>query len=368
MNSRERFLAIMRYEPFDRLPVYFFGTWPETKKRWAREGLAGVKQLGGSGGPQLPEMDTDWEGCIWDNQGLLRPGPLAKEPARVVEETDTYVVRRSGLGGLHKFGKTGSSPPHMIEPDLKPTREDWQRFKAFLDPDDPARRAPDFDARADALNRRDHATCFNAGSLWGRLRDWMGVEAVCYLAYDDPALYEEIVAYLADYYIAVNRPLLERVQFEFGYVHEDCCFNGGPLISPDIYRRFHDRHYRRLIRAYRDLGVPLFLMDSDGKVDDLIDLWLESGFDIVFPIEVGTWRADPAALRRRFGKRLRMMGGVNKLVIPRGAAAVRAELEPLRPLVEEGGYIPLPDHRIPPDCSLDQFRTYLRVFRDVFHQ
>ena len=61
-----------------------------------------------------------------------------------------------------------------------------------------------------------------------------------------------------------------------------------------------------------------------------------------------------------------MMGGVDKHIIPQGEAAIRAHLQRLRPLVEEGGYIPMPDHRIPPSCSLEQFRTYVRVFREVF--
>jgi len=32
----------------------------------------------------------------------------------------------------------------------------------------------------------------------------------------------------------------------------------------------------------------------------------------------------------------------------------------------EGGYVPLPDHRIPPTTSFDQFKTYVRVFKEVF--
>ena len=113
------------------------------------------------------------------------------------------------------------------------------------------------------------------------------------------------------------------------------------------------------------MGIPFVLIDSDGKTDALIPCWLESGFDIFFPIEIGTWKADPIDLRRRFGRRLRMMGGVNKHIIPQGKAAVRAELQRLKPLVQEGGFIPLPDHRIPPDCSLDDFRRYVEVFREV---
>ena len=56
----------------------------------------------------------------------------------------------------------------------------------------------------------------------------------------------------------------------------------------------------------------------------------------------------------------------HKHVIPQGAAAIRAHLEPLRELADEGGYIPLPDHRIPPDCSWKHFKTYVDVFREVF--
>lgn len=373
MNTRQRFHAIMNYEPVDRLPVWFFGTWPETKARWKAEGLTQARTQGGSGGPQLPEMDTDWEinpggsGAIWDNQGLMNKSPVAPGCDEVVEETDTYRVVRSRFGGLARHSKTGSMVSHHVEHDLKPTRADWERFKTYLDPDDPRRWIDGWEARAASLNSRSHATCFCAGSLFANLRDWMGIEAVSYLPYDDPQLYGEMIAFLADYSIALNSRFLRHVTFDFGYFHEDCCFNNGPLISPALYRAFYDAHYRRMIAAYRKLGVPFMLMDSDGKVDDLLPCWLESGFDIVFPIEVGTWRANPVELRRRHGRALRMMGGVNKHVIPMGADAIAAELLPLRPLVTEGGYIPFPDHRIPPDCSLEQFRVYLAVFNDIFN-
>ncbi len=372
MNPRERFHAVMNYQPVDRQPLYYFGTWSETKTRWRQEGLIFPAHLGGSGGPQLPEMDPDWEmspdsaGDIWNNQGLLDPRPLTSQPAEVLaEDADTRTVR-TPFGGLVQSGKHGSSIPHTIEPDLKPTREAWKRFTGFLNPDDPARWSPGWQQRAAWLNQRTHMTCFFGGSLFGRLRDWLGVEAISYLPYDDPDLYEEMIAFQTDYYIALNWPLLRQVSFDFAYIFEDCCFNTGPLLSPDFYHRFYDRHYRRLIAAYREMGVPLILIDSDGKVDDLLPCWLESGFDIVFPIEVGTWRADAAALRRRYGRRLRMMGGVDKHVIPRGEAAIRAALERLREPVAEGGFIPMPDHRIPPDCSLEQFRTYLRIFQETF--
>ena len=82
---------------------------------------------------------------------------------------------------------------------------------------------------------------------------------------------------------------------------------------------------------------------------------------------IGTWKADPLKLRKTYGRRLRMMGGVNKHVIALGKDAVCEELRKLKPLVEEGGFIPLPDHRIPPDVSLAQMKTYANIFRDEFN-
>jgi hypothetical protein len=35
-------------------------------------------------------------------------------------------------------------------------------------------------------------------------------------------------------------------------------------------------------------------------------------------------------------------------------------------LGEEDGYLIMPDHRIPPGCSLDPFPTYLRVYQALF--
>ena len=373
MNGRERFNALMNYQPVDRMPVLYFGTWPETKQCWRREGLDVPMADWSNCGPTLPEMDPDWEGSpdgseVWNNQGLLDPGPWSARPAEIMAEDDDTRTLRTPLGGIVQIGKRGSTIPHTIEPDLKPTREDWRRFAGHLDPADPRRWRKGWEQRANGLNQREHMTCFFGGSLFGYLRSWMGVEAVSYLPYDDPGLYEEMIEFQANYYLELNRPLLQKVSFDVAYIFEDCCFNTGPLLSPDFYRRFYDRYYRKMIDAYHDMGVPFVLIDSDGKIDDLLPCWLDSGFDIVFPIEVGTWRADAAALRRQYGRRLRMMGGVDKHVIPHGEDAIRKELERLREPAREGGFVPMPDHRIPPDCSLSQFLSYIKVFKEVFNE
>jgi len=38
MTNRERSMAVLRYQPYDRLPVVHFGFWQETLEKWASEG------------------------------------------------------------------------------------------------------------------------------------------------------------------------------------------------------------------------------------------------------------------------------------------------------------------------------------------
>ncbi|MEI7634494.1 MAG: uroporphyrinogen decarboxylase family protein [bacterium] len=361
MNHRERFRAVMNYEPFDRVPALYFGTWPETLTRWLSEGLASEGDI-----PQAVDMDPDWERGMWDGYGIVNIHPISEEEGQLLEETADYAIWRTPLGGVDKHSKHGSSIPQHLEYALKPERADWRRFLAHLNPHDPRRLQAGWQKALERLKARENFRVMLGGSLFGWVRDWMGIEQISMLAFDDPALCEEIVDYLAWFYAEVNRPLLKMADFDLVYIFEDCCFNTGPLISPRTFDRIYKLYYRRLAEFYKGMGVPFVMLDSDGNVEALIGHWLDSGIDILFPIEVGTWRASPVELRRRWGKQLRIMGGVDKLVIPRGERALREHLEPMRATVAEGGFIPLPDHRLPPDVSLDQFRDYIRVFKEVF--
>ena len=49
---------------------------------------------------------------------------------------------------------------------------------------------------------------------------------------------------------------------------------------------------------------------------------------------------------------------MNKTVFSRDYKAVDAEIERLRPLIELGGYLPCPDHRIAPDAKFENVQYY----------
>jgi uroporphyrinogen decarboxylase len=57
---------------------------------------------------------------------------------------------------------------------------------------------------------------------------------------------------------------------------------------------------------------------------------------------------------------------MDKRVFSRDRAAVEAEVQRLKPLIELGGYIPCPDHRIAPDGEWDNVIYYCQRLREVF--
>jgi uroporphyrinogen decarboxylase len=180
---------------------------------------------------------------------------------------------------------------------------------------------------------------------------------VLYAFYDAPALVHEMMETVTDFCIAVLQKALREAPVTWMQFWEDMCFNGGPLISPALFRAFMLPRYKRLTEAIRAAGVELILLDSDGEVSQLIPLWLEAGISGVYPMEQAAGN-DISAYRRQYGKGLLMTGGIDKRALAQGRAAIDRELEAKIPLALEGGYIPTIDHAIPPDVSYDNFYYY----------
>ena len=364
MNDRERYLATMRYQPRDRCPIWDFGFWDETLLKWHAEGL--------------PDDVTDNEkaACFFGmddfDRGLGVTGGLVPAfPYEVVKETEDYRWQRRGDGVVEKWHKHSTTIPDPVE-FLLTGRDTWPAYKKRLDPADPRRIPSDFQAQL-ARNRDAERTwplSTWAGSLYGVLRDWIGVENLSVMLYDDRALVEEMVETLSDCICVPLEKALAMaeaagVTFDYAGMWEDICFNRGPLISPKMFREITGRYYRRVTDLLARYGCRIVQLDCDGCIDALIPIWFENGVNCMFPVEIGDW-ADPVAMRRKYGRGMLLRGGFDKHVLARGPQAISAELRRLTPLVEEGAFIPHCDHRVPADVTLAQYVHYVREAKQVW--
>ncbi len=174
----------------------------------------------------------------------------------------------------------------------------------------------------------------------------VGVERLCTLFYDDPAFVQEMMEATADFIIAIMAKILDHTDVDVYGFWEDMAYKTGPLVGPALYRTFALPHYRRVVDYVRSRGVAHVCLDSDGDVSSLIPIWVDAGIDTLYPFEAQAGM-DVVAVRREYGRGLRLWFGIDKRAIVRGPAAVDAELARVRPLIEEGGYVPGLDHSMP---------------------
>lgn len=364
MTSRERFHACMNYAAVGRAPNHEVGVWVQTKLRWRDEGLA-VDDLNWDWfvGEARWEMDPrEYADVRFDMVPAYEEKVLSREGDTEVIQRANGVVSRALVAGAAE-GMRASMDEYLSFPVT--TREDFAALKQRYRPSAPSRYPAYWEQfHLPGWNAREHVlvlgrNCSTLGFYW-RAREWMGTENLSYAWYDQPELMHEMMEFVADFTIETARPLLERgVKPDYVFINEDMSMKNGPLLSPDTYRTFILPHMKRLVAFLRAAGVPWVVVDTDGNCELLIPLLLEAGVDGIWPLERAS-DMDPVAIRRKFGRSLRLWGGVDKRELAKDAAAIDAHLRRLQPLVAEGGFIPTVDHLVPPDVSLANFEHYMR--------
>ena len=365
MNFRENIMAVLNYKDYEKMPVVSFGYWPETLDKWVSEGhvskeaAENYKQYGDNsqGDKEIMRQlgfDFNWNSCVGANVSLL---PCFEQ--EVLEKYDDgSMIIRDNCGLICKVKPGVVSIPAEIGTSLT-DREAWE--KLYL---------PKFQMSKDRIpydvlkslplsENREYPIGLYLGSLIGNMRNILGIEHLSYLYADDEELFGEIINTMCGLCYDCAKAVLETgIHFDYAHYWEDICFKNGPLVSPAVFQDYCGPWYRKLAELVHSYGITIISVDCDGLIDRLLPIWLENGVNTMFPIEVGTWGANIAPWREKYGKEIHGVGGMNKTVFSQDRKAVDLEIERLKKLVALGGYIPCPDHRIAPDAKYDLVQYY----------
>ncbi|MEI7632655.1 MAG: orotate phosphoribosyltransferase [bacterium] len=357
MTTRERFNRIMHWQKPDRAPNMDFGYWDETIAEWHKQGLPESVKTGADVERHLglEGMETILITPVWNG---LYPW---FQPETLEERADTRIVR-DHEGNICEVSKHGASIPRYIKYGLE-TRQDWELLKRERLDYTREDRVGDVKTAVDNAHAAGMPIAFGCGSLYGWLRNWMGVENLSIAIIEEPAWVEEMMEHLTQMTLYLIGKALPGVEVDFGWWWEDMCYNNGPLLSPAMFERLMTPRYRTITDELKRYGIDVNLLDCDGSIYKLVPGWLKSGINCMFPIEAA--HTDPVKLRESYGEQVLLVGGVNKVELARGKDAIDREIERLRPLVERGGYIPTVDHRVPPDVSYDNYIYYIEKKKTV---
>jgi uroporphyrinogen decarboxylase len=178
--------------------------------------------------------------------------------------------------------------------------------------------------------------------FWHDAIDLFGMENLYVKMYIAPEVVDAVFEYMVDYYAAVSRRIFDAAAetIDIFFIGNDFGSQTGPLIGPNLFRRFIIPHLKRLI----DLGHAYNLkvqLHCCGGFAPLIPLLIETGLDALHAIQPYCTGMELKTLKEKFGDKIVFNGAIDsQLIIEKDPEAVRAEtakvLEIMKPA---GGYI-----------------------------
>ena len=321
MTSRERFLKIMRYEKTDRVPYFEEGIRNDVIRAWRKQGLTKKVQLSRIfSSDRREEIEVD-----------LEPRP----------ELKNWTTIRNELKVLRKS----------------------------LDPDDPrrlprkwSRQVRAWQSRNYVLMLRVHRGFFLSMGVHG----WDRFSEVIRLLIKDPKFVHDALAVHGEFAARMAERVLSEVEVDAAVFSEPIGGNDRPLLSPQMYEEFVLTSYQPVLDVLNQYGVETIVLRTFANARILIPSILKWGFNCLWACEVNIEAMDYLDLRREFGTKLRLIGGIDLDALREDREAIRREVEEkVPPLLAEGGYVPLADGRVRADVPFKNYVYYRRLLEKV---
>jgi len=182
MTDLERFHACMEYRPVDHVPFWDWGAWPENLRALATGGLRSAAVRAGACGDQ-----RHWFG------GWFHPCPAFTREVLAEDAVSITYRNHEGIILREMRDQPWSSMPQFLRFPVQ-TRADFRQFwRERMQPDLAQRIGPDWKQQLQQW-RAQPIPLVIISDRWvvffGPLRNLVGVEDLCTLFYDDPALWK----------------------------------------------------------------------------------------------------------------------------------------------------------------------------------
>ncbi len=353
MTSRERMLKALRHEIPDRIPMDLGGNQTGIHKN-AYTKL--VKHLGIR--DELQIMDAV--------QQLAKPCEAVLERFHIDTRYVAAGAAASWKGGIVKaerdghlwhdltdeFGIRWSMPedaPNYMDITLHPlanaTLKDVKNHP-WPKGDDPTRFAG---LRERALQLRKDTPYAVVSGISGVVYEicWYmrGLEQWFCDMLTEPEFCEAMIEQTLKFWMDWFRLFLDEVGdvVDVIMIGDDIGGQGGPLFSPEIYRRMVKPRHKRLAQYIRSRTKAALWYHTCGGIMEYIPDLLDNGVQILNPVQISAKNMDPVELKSRFGRQMVFWGGGcdAQHILPRGtpaevAANVRENVTALMP---GGGYV-----------------------------
>jgi uroporphyrinogen decarboxylase len=170
----------------------------------------------------------------------------------------------------------------------------------------------------------------------------------------NPAFAEALMDKMLEIQMIVGERMIEAADghFDLLFYGDDVAFQGGPMMSLDLYRKMIKPRHRQLFSHLKAKAKAPLVFHSCGSVYPLLEDLIEIGVDCINPVQVSAKDMDTKRLKREFGDRMAFWGAIDThRVLPFGTPEeVRAEVKQrIEDLAPGGGYVLNSVHNLQPE-------------------
>ncbi len=209
------------------------------------------------------------------------------------------------------------------------------------------------------------------GNLWEMTRLLVGMENALLLTVTDTKMFDYLMGKLSevldgfyDAFLSVVGPYIQVIEFA-----DDYGTNVGPMFNPEVYRKYLKPRYKKSIEMIKKKAPQVKVMlHCDGAIRKFLPDLIETGFEVLNPIEWHLPGMDPVGLKRDFGNDIVFNGGVDvKHVLTEGSVEdVRREVRlRIEQMGHGGGYILAPAHNFTNDMPLQNLLAFFEAGHDL---
>lgn len=246
------FLKTMHFEKCDGAPIWqVIGFWNETIERWLKEGLPVkiAEMAKQSSTIHCPEEICDYFKMNRREKVSVNLGMLPAFEPQVLEEDEDTRIAINNEGVTYREVKKGTSVPQFLEFPVE-NMEDWAKIKDRYQYDAKGRYPDNWDYLVRMYRERDCPLSIAVNGFFGGLRKLMGDENLMLAYYDQPELINDMSDFFLDFYVKVLDKAVSEIEIDFCIVWEDMCYRNGPMVSPQIFRKFILPYYRKNYRFF----------------------------------------------------------------------------------------------------------------------
>lgn len=377
LRPRERVEATLNHKEPDRVPITLGGSanhlseerFNILQKHFGFESLPRRTLVGfyttPDYNPLLDRLGTDFR--------FLHIRPPKSYIPNVVgpgfqEFVDEWGLKHRLVSGYYDLA---GAPLAKVLTDL--TVERIEKFP-WPDPYDPVRLAGLKEEAEELYNNTGYALVGHRpvyGNLWEMTRLLVGMENALLLTVTDTKIFDYLMGKLSevldgfyDTFLSAVGPYIQVIEFA-----DDYGTNVGPMFNPEVYRKFIKPRYKKSIEMIKKKAPQVKVMlHCDGAIRRFLPDLIETGFEILNPIEWHLAGMDPVGLKKDFGNDMVFNGGVDvKHVLTEGTVEdVRREVRlRIEQMGHGGGYILAPAHNFTNDMPLENLLAFFEAGHEL---